>query len=108
MLNEAQAQQWIETADEFRREVQSRLNDGVTDTGELESLVRVLGIACDVSATVSQLGYREIELELERYRIELAIDNSEDSDELEVEVESELEDAVRDADSTDAPDGEPK
>ena len=71
-MTEDQERDWVATADLFRQEVKDRLHD-VTDTGELESLVRVFGIAYDVESSMTQLGYKEQELELERYRIELSI-----------------------------------
>ena len=86
-MDENQAENWTSTAEKFRREVIERLDEGVTDLGELDSLVRIFSIAHDVASSVAQVGLKGLELELERYRIELA-GGFEDGDEDECEVDA--------------------
>lgn len=87
MMTDNQAQGWLRTSDSFRQAVQERLDEGVTDTGELEMLARVCGIACDVSSAITQLGLKEIELQLEKYRIELGSGVEDEDEDTEVELE---------------------
>lgn len=97
-MTEEQAKNWIDTADLFRREVRSRI-DEATDVGELEMLVRVLGIACDVAASVTQLGHKAEELDLERYRIELHIEAMEQQADDECDADAgEIEQTLNDQD----------